>query len=419
MDLMTKEKTKKWLLIAFINLNIVALIGVVLRYKIAFSLPWIDQKHLLHAHSHFAFAGWITQCIMTLMVAYLHEQGLQNSLRKYRWLLLSNLLSAYGMLLSFPFEGYGPISITFSTLSVLVSYFFAFVYWKDLNKLKNPAVSTYWFKSALLFNAVSSIGTFALAYMMANKIIHQNWYLLSVYFYLHFQYNGWFFFACMGLLAGALQVFGVNSVYQKAVFWLFLLAIVPTYYLSVLWMPIPLPAYILVLLAAAAQVMGWSLFLYILMRDFLLLKKSIPLPGRIILLLSAIALSIKLILQLGSTYPPLSKLAFGFHPIVIGYLHLVFLGVITIFLIGYMLTIDLIKANKGALSGVYIFTCGIILNELLLMTQGAAALYNENIPYINELLLAVAVLMCSGILLLVVTFYISTGTSRKKENAIN
>ncbi|MBS1684391.1 MAG: hypothetical protein JSS76_06535 [Bacteroidetes bacterium] len=418
MDLLTKEKTKKWLLIAFINLNIVALVGVVLRYKIAFSLPWIDQKHLLHAHSHFAFAGWITQCIMTLMVVYLHEQGLKNSVRRYRWLLLSNLLSAYGMLLSFPFEGYGPISIAFSTLSVLVSYLFAVLYWNDLNKLKNTTVSAYWFKSAILFNAISSIGTFALAYMMANKIIHQNWYLLSVYFYLHFQYNGWFFFACMGLLAGTLQTFGVNSVHHKTVFWLFLLAIVPTYYLSVLWMPIPLPVYILVLLAAAAQVMGWALLVYILMRNASFLKKSIPLPGRIILFLSAIALSIKLILQLGSTYPPLSKLAFGFHPIIIGYLHLVFLGVITLFLIGYILTRNLMGTSKWMNAGVYLFTSGIILNELLLMIQGGAALYNENMPYINELLLAVAVLMCSGILLLVVTFFISTRTSQENEKAI-
>ncbi len=57
---------QKWIKICFINLLIVALLGVTLRYKIAFSLPFVDQKHLLHGHSHFAFAGWITQIIQVV-----------------------------------------------------------------------------------------------------------------------------------------------------------------------------------------------------------------------------------------------------------------------------------------------------------------------------------------------------------------
>ncbi len=52
---------RRWLQISFLNLLIVSLLGVTLRYKIAFSFPYLDQKHLLHGHSHFAFAGWVTQ----------------------------------------------------------------------------------------------------------------------------------------------------------------------------------------------------------------------------------------------------------------------------------------------------------------------------------------------------------------------
>ena len=56
-----------WITISLINLSIVALLGVLLRSKILFSIPWIDFKFMLHAHSHFAFAGWITLCLFTLL----------------------------------------------------------------------------------------------------------------------------------------------------------------------------------------------------------------------------------------------------------------------------------------------------------------------------------------------------------------
>ena len=62
---------KQWLRVAFFNLFLVACIGVILRYKIAFSLPFIDQKHLLHGHSHFAFSGWITHVLYVLLVIQL------------------------------------------------------------------------------------------------------------------------------------------------------------------------------------------------------------------------------------------------------------------------------------------------------------------------------------------------------------
>ena len=195
----------RWIKVALFNLFIVASIGVVLRYKIAFSLPFVDQKHLLHGHSHFAFAGWISQAIMVLLVAYLAAQNGKVVYKRYRWLLYANLVTAYGMLITFPIEGYGFYSIIFSTLSIFVSYFFALFYWRDLNTVKIKSTAHHWFKAAVFFNAFSSLGAFALAGMMAAKIVHQNWYLAAEYFYLHFQYNGWFFFACMGLLTAKLS----------------------------------------------------------------------------------------------------------------------------------------------------------------------------------------------------------------------
>ena len=385
--------------IALFNLLIVSFIGLVLRYKIAFFLPFIDQSHLLHSHSHFAFTGWITHVLIILLVAFMAAQKGEEVLKKYRWVINANLITAYGMLISFPLQGYGLISISFSTLSVVVSYVFVVMYWKDLNSLPLKKVSHWWIKAALFFNALSSAGTFFLAFMMVTKSMHQNWSLASVYFYLHFQYNGWFLFTCLGLATEKLFI-NVPTQILKKIFWLFAGACIPAYLLSALWLPIPVWLYILVVLAAFSQLGGWIFFVREAKKQLSIIKGSLNKIVQLLLLFSSIAFSIKLLLQLGSTIPSLSTHAFGFHPIVIGYLHLVLLGVITLFLLGYMIIEKQILLNSKTLAGIKIFTAGIIINEVLLMTQGAAAISNITIQFINELLFITACALFSGIFLL-------------------
>jgi len=217
---------------------------------------------------------------------------------------------------------------------------------------------------------------------------------------LHFQYNGWFFFACMGLLTAKLSAYA-SPVILKRIFVLFFTAAIPAYFLSTLWMHIPLWVYVLVVAAAFAQVLAWIYTIGLIKKQVVVFKQSMPAIARWLLLFSAAALSIKLLLQLGSTIPSLSDLAFGFRPIVIGYLHLVLLGVISLFLLGHMLAGNFIIINRQTKTGAVIFTAGIIINEVFLMTQAVAALYYNNIPFINQCLLLAAFIMFSGLLLLV------------------
>ena len=393
----------RYLKIAFLNLLVVAFLGVLMRYKILYSLPFIDQKNLLHGHSHFAFSGWITQTLMVLLVAYLSKATGKDEFISYKKLLLANLITAYGMLIAFPIQGYGMVSIFFSTLSVFISYIFAFFFWKDLNKIENQNVAHYWFKAGLLLNVFSSIGTFGLAFMMANKIADQTWYLAAVYFYLHFQYNGLFFFTCMGLFYVILPTKIIATNKLKRIFWLFALASVPAYFLSTLWMSLPLWVYILVVLASFVQVIAWIVFVRVLFTSRNIIITTISKEVKWLFGLSAVALTIKLLLQLSSTIPYLSQLAFGFRSIVIAYLHLVLLGVITIFLLGYIFTLNVLTVKKTTVYGVIIFVIGIFLNELMLMLQGVASFSYTIIPYTNELLLSFALMMFSGIILLLVS----------------
>lgn len=392
----------KWLKVALVSLCVVALLGVTLRYKIAFSFPFIDQKHLLHGHSHFAFAGWITQALMILLVYYLYKNKQENLLERYAWIIFANLLIAYGMLISFAIQGYSFLSILFSTLCIFVSYIFAILYWKDLNKLKITRNAHLWFKAALIFSVISSIGPFCLAYIMSNHLVNQKFYLTSVYFFLHFQYNGWFLFGCMGLFIFKLFKFIGEEKRFKIIFWIFALSCVPSYFLSALWLPIPKAIYILVVISAVMQLIAWGWFVKIIWSHIPTLKKEIPNPGKWLMGLAAISMSIKLILQLGSTLPSLSQLAFGFRPIVIGYLHLVLLALFTVFLLGYIFAQKVLVVNRTVTVGTIIFVIGVFLNEILLMTQGFFALATESIPHIAEFLLIAAIIIFTGIFMIII-----------------
>ena len=398
---MNRIRIYNWQKISLFNLFLVSLLGVTLRYKIAFSLPFIDQKFLLEAHSHFAFAGWISQVLMAFIVKYLYEKDVNIQMKKYQRLLLANIITAYGMLLSFPFQGYGAISIIFSTLNIFVSYAFAFFVWKDLNSLKANCVSHNWFKASLAFNAFSSLGVFLLAFMLATKSVQTNLYLATEYFFLHFQYNGWFFFACMGLLQAYMiskNIAPANKI-SKMIFWLFFIAAIPAYFLSALWLPIPIWVYVMVVIAAAMQCVGFIILMNHLVKSRKLVAQNLSKQTKLLWLFALIALVIKLSLQMVSVVPSLSTLTVGFRPIVIGYLHLVLLGVITIFLIGYFTEVNAVH-HKSFYTGVTIFVTGIIINEILLMIEGAAALTYTSIPFINELLFAAALIMFSGLLVL-------------------
>ncbi|MDP3468639.1 MAG: hypothetical protein Q8S11_09920 [Daejeonella sp.] len=394
-----------WLSISILNLLFVAALGLILRYKIAYSLPFLDQKHLLHSHSHFAFSGWITQTLMILMIFYLGTTLGKEINKQYSWLLLANLISSYGMMITFIIQGYGLYSISFSTLNIFALYAFAIYFWQDLNRIKTKSTSILWFRAALIFGVISSFGAFNLAYMMVNKMSNQDWYLSSIYFFLHFQYNGWFLFACLGLLSDRLEIITGEQKKLYRVFQLFCFACIPVYFLSILWMKFISNIYILLIVAVIAQLVAWVILMKICVKFRTEISPKITHYGKILLILSGLAFTIKLILQTGSIHPELSHISYGFRPIIIGYLHLVLLGVTSIFLLGYSVSLKLIPINNRFITGIFIFVAGVIINELLLMIQGVGALSYTGIPYINELLLVAAIILFSGILIMLISCF--------------
>ena len=392
-----KLDIKFWLKFSFINLTIVALLGTLMRYKIGFEFPYFNQKNLLHSHSHFAFSGWVSHTIIVLMVYYLKKEIKDFNSSSYNKIIAANLICAYGMLISFIAQGYGGISIFFSTASIFVSFVFAYQYFKDLNHINADNLAINWFKAAIVFNIVSCLGTFYLAYMMMSKNIVQDLYLASIYYYLHFQYNGWFFFSCMGLFFGYLNLKKSNFPYLKTIYLLFVSSCIPAYFLSTLWLDLPMWLYIITAIASIFQVFAWIKFVLFIKQNKSDFLENYSILFRNIILFVGLAISVKFLLQLGSTIPALSKVAFGFRPIVIAYLHLILLAIISLFLLYYIMVNHLVLVTKKLKTGITVFTIGVLLNEIILAIQGVAAFSYTIIPKVNEMLFIAAIVLFVGI----------------------
>lgn len=404
----------RWARWSLFNLLIVSSVGLLLRYKIAFSLPIMHQKNLLHAHSHFAFSGWVSLALSICLLEILKYYG-QAPTKKYTSLLWIAQFFNYGMLLSFPFGGYTVIAIIFSTGSIFVSYLFAFSFYKDAQKSRMPNWLKNWLLSSLAFYALSSLGAFNLAYLMSTHNSSQEWYIGSIYFFLHFQYNGWFIFALAGLFLFYLSVSGFNFTdrQHRAIFLPFLVSCLPAFFLSALWMRLPVWCY---LAAVAAVLLQWlSLFNFLKNRNRLTNWSSIKSNKLVPKLwaLAGAAFFLKLILQSLSLVPSLTYFAFGFRPIVIGYLHLVLLGIVTLFILGYLIARKLIQViSLVAKVGIYLFTLSVILNELILMLQGVFALKEVVFPGSSVLLFLTATGLFSGLALLL------KGQSKSIQNSV-
>lgn len=398
-----------WLRISLLSLLIVSCLGALMRYKIGFEFPYLDQKYLQHAHSHFAFSGWVSQTLMVLMVKLLQPSLSVSKLKRYQGILLLNIIASFGMLLAFAIQGYALFSISFSTLSIIVSFVFALFYVKDA-AIFLSADSKRWLNAALLFNILSSLGTFALVIMMVTKNIPQHAYLASLYWFLHFQYNGWFFFASMGLFFNYIGSIMPSIEKPSSIFWLFAVSCIPAYGLSTLWLEIPIWIYVIIVAAAIAQFVAWINLLWVLKKGSLFKSEKIDNLSKFLFLFVAIALSIKLSLQLGSTIPAISKLAFGFRPIVMAYLHLILLAVTSVFLIAYAYTTNLIRVNKLTIIGILGFIIGVFINELVLAVQGVASFSYTVVPYVNEILFGVAIFIMGSLLLLNISQFLKTET---------
>ena len=390
-----------WLKFSIFNFFIVAILGVIMRYKILYSFPFLDQKHVQEAHSHFAFYGWITNAIYVLILLYLAKVNSQINLKKYESLIVINLIASFTMLGAFIYGGYFWGSIAASTVALLCSFVFFYFFLKDSKTFQDA--SKIWILAGLFFAVISSVGVFSLGYFKTSGNMNRDLFLAAEYYYLHFQYNGFFIFSCIGFLIYSLKEVGspISERDNKIIFWLLFFGCLVGYGLSILWAKLPMYVFVLILIASLVQTFGaWKLFQFVKKSWINLVLKWSPMQ-RFVLLFAGFAFAVKIILQLGSNIPALNQFAFGFRNVVIAYLHLVLLMCIATFIISQILATNFFIMSKNLLLGFKLLLLGIFLNEFVLGLMGVFSIKYIAIPYANNLLLYISVLMMISILIMV------------------
>ncbi len=394
-----------WLGIALVNLVIVAALGLLLRSKIVFSLPFIDFKYILHAHSHYAFGGWVTIALLTLLT-YEVLPASRNRKRIYNMLLAGILLNAVGMLISFPLQGYAFYSILFSTLFIFKTYVYSYVFIKDVLKTRNSRTVKLLSIAAILYLVISSVGPFTLAYLLATKSGNAFLYRDSIYTYLHLQYNGFFTLVVMALLLNRvehlLNTRQLISSYRLA--HLLNFTVVPSMFLNYLW-HYPNNLYRVLAISGSISLLICTVyFLYTAWLSRNVFKRE----GKAAQIVGAIALTafvLKMSMQAFTIFPALGRLVFANRPMIIAFLHLVLLGFISLYIIAHMLHAGYLRRNKQTITSAYVFTSAVVVNELVLFMQGTGVMFMTNSSYYNWLLWATGAWLFAGSVLLAYNYY--------------
>lgn len=395
---------KSWVKISFLYLVIVALLGLFLRLLFFFPVEGVNFKYFLHAHSHVALLGWLYSAFfIALLFSFLNKEDRNRKTFKIQfWLSQATVV---GMLISFPLQGYAAASITFSSLHILLSYWFiySFSYYSRRNeKLSSThSFSLGFIKWSLFFMALSSIGPWAMAPIMATENSGSHLYYLAIYFYLHFQYNGWFTFAVFGLFFWWLEKKNIPLPRKESKYFFLSMVIscIPAYALSTLWTQPPPWVYFIGGMSGFVQLFGLFRLLRLLWKIRAALKKEIYGMASFLMILALVSLTIKLILQLASSFPYIADLAYKIRHFVIGYLHLTLIGFVTFFIFAFFQLTGLINfENRQSKTGLSLFITGFVLSEAILFLQGTMYwLLFGNIPYYYELLFGVSVLMPVGL----------------------
>lgn len=362
--------------------------GILLRafYVIPISL---NYKFILHAHSHTALLGWIYIGITTLIYKIFLAEAQKT--RLYKRIFLFTNLSIVGMLITFPIQGYALFSIIFSTLFLFASYWFTWFAMKHIPPHFKKRFSWKLIKTALWYLVLSSIGPWAIGGVMTTLGPESIWYKTSIYFYLHFQYNGWFILALLGILFYIFEERGIkfNPEKLKSFFLLLNFGILFTLFLSVLWFIPPKVFYVLGLVGAVAQILAFY-ELYLLLKIYFTEFKKIFVPLDFLLLKIAGSLMVvKIFMQMISVITYLAAIAFVFKDFIIGYLHLVFLGIVVPMLLVFLHYFKLIRLPK---SFVWLYLIVFVTTEILIFYKGFS--FWLNLPFFSEYFLLLLVLSC-------------------------
>ena len=400
---------RQWFKLALTNFFIAACLGLLLRYAFVEEISWLHYRHIMHAHSHVAMLGWVHLALYALLIHYFLPTHLQAH-RFYRWMFWVQQICVWGMLITFFLQGYAAGSIACTSLFVLINYVFIWRFIKDLRQHSIAGkMSKRFVIAALVWMIISTFALWAMAPIMLLKMQQSALYYASIQFYLHFQFNGWFIWAMLALAFRLFEQHKVlipQSLVQK-IFYLLGFSCLLTYVLAVTWStPIPMLFWINSV-GVGLQLIALYFFIAAIRPAYLQLKDRLGRWTRGLLYISFISFILKVLIQTAVIIPYLATVAYTIRNYVLGFLHLLLLGIMSCGILAFSSHNNWLEIRRGVgRLGVLIFLAGFVLTELLLFLQGTLfwAAWGF-LPAYYELLLVVSVLLPLGLVLLLVRVF--------------
>lgn len=370
---------------------IAATFGLLLRMNFAFPKFSLPYESLIQSHSHVAFLGWGYLSVTGLILSVFISE--KERLKKSYLILLSIIsVSISLMSVSFPFFGYKVFSITLLSVFGISSAILSVKIYRQLSA-KTPANQL--IKWSLIFYLLSSLATWFIPVAVV-KFGKEVIYFNSIYFYLHFLYNGFFVFALFGLWFKYFESEILKERLKHFNIFLNLLIIGTflSYALSVLWSVNILFLNILGALSALFLIVSFIYFLKIIYHTKLETKWY-----NFLAVFAFSSYSLKLFAQLLSALPWLvTKSIILKRFFIIGYLHLFTLAFLSIFILLFLFLFKKIVFSFQVKMGLVLILTGVILTEFLLFSGGFLSLiFQKSIPQYNLLMFVFSLVMVIGI----------------------
>jgi hypothetical protein len=232
---------------------------------------------------------------------------------------------------------------------------------------------------------------------------------IAIQFFLHFQFNGWFLFAVLAVFFKILSSLELKIDLEKFK-WFFRFLVFAT----VLTMALPVSWYafhpILLWingLGVIFQLVAAIFFIVLLKPIWPFFWPQISSLAKLMFGFAFICFAFKIGMQTTSLFPEIAQLSAQIRNFVIGFIHLLMLGVISGFLFAFLLQSRFVNPESKLLKwGIASFLTGFLSTELLLFIQGGMFYLGlGSIPHYYLGLFVFSAFLAVGILLIATSMF--------------
>lgn len=383
-------------------LLVTAAIGLLLRWAFISEVSWLHYRFWVHGHSHAGILGWVFISLVVLInLFFISKDDISRNSMKY--CLYGIALTVLGMVVAFPLQGYGPFSIVFSTLHGLISYYCLFLIYKSI---KSNGIPETYLKIAIGFYVLSTFSLWAIPVIMFLGMQGEAIYYWAIQFYLHFQFNGWIIFGCLSLFFkwAELNDINLNMKYERAFRYLLSISCFGTYSLAIAWSNPEKIIFYINSLSVLIQ-FGALIAFFVMIYDS---RKSLYDKSeywfRILLGIALMSFILKIGIQTVIVIPEFAQISFTIRNFVIGFIHLILLGLGTFFMLAMIRYWGLIRKYSFLLNSAFmLLIAGFLGTELILFIQGIFFWFELGfLPAYYIILFSASLVLFFGVLLLFV-----------------